>query len=95
MPRILFAGASTRFPLGTRLTARRLEPSPGDVRALRDGFDLVYPPEPFRWLGGTVAAGSMCRHDAAMQAGRRLDREYWMLELSNRLLQWLRPGRDG
>ena len=172
--RILFAGASTRFPLGTRLTARRLESKTGDVRALRQGFDLIfpqladlpfemtwgglvsttpdhipkvgarsggliayahgdgghglaqshlisatavdlslgqqtertnllltenldlaYPPEPFRWLGGTAAAGSMCRHDTAMQAGRRLDREYWLLELSNRLLEWLRPGRAG
>ena len=62
---------------------------------LTENLDLAYPPEPLRWLGGTAAAGSMCRHDDAMQAGRRLDRKYWLLELSNRVLEWMRPGRAG
>ena len=58
--RILFAGAENRFPFGSRrLTGRRFDPDVGTTRALREGFDLVFPqlsevPFEMTW-GGLIA----------------------------------------
>ena len=61
--------------LGGRILADLCRDARTDLTrlALVDTAPRGFPPEPLRWVGGTVTRGALLRGDAAENAGRRPD----------------------